>query len=525
MKIQLYKNKYYNIYINKDIEFINEVDGYFRFDTTLLEPSIEIEISDYNSLEYYLDIVTFGGDDIAYLDDSTEIDVDAYVSDNIFNVNYIYIEEFKRYYYVNNIDIVSNKIFRFNCSVDTLMSHKEDILNLDALVSRNEYTYDDTIEDTLAPYEYMLDVEESDVDISTADLTFNPSMNDYYNVYENYVISYLTQGGLDYSRRVIESPNPVLPDVSDTTKGFNNCNRLSVMSLSYVKSLATYLIDHESDATFIMSLVAYPFEIPAYSTIGSLRLGKKQISSVMVHDIISAVSPYYKIGSFRINYENYNSIEPYTKYELFLPYYGYVELKSSDIINSNIEIYYSFDYANGSAKINVINASKNYVIKSVTAQIGIIIPLSRTNNQQLNDEKSQLAIKTSIGVLGSMISMVGGVASSNPFLVANAVAGLTSTIADTSVQLAQMHEKASVSNANGSEGLYGCQIPRIKKTKYIRKNVLDYSKYYGKPLNQRYKLSDLSGYTIVKEIRLNNVTATDTEKADIDSLLKNGIVL
>ena len=525
MKIQLYKNKLYNIYINKDIEFINEVEGYFRYDTTLLEPSIEIEINDYNSLEYYLDIVTSGGDDIAYLDGSSEFDVDAYVSDNIFNVNYIYIEEFKRYYYVNNIDIVSNKIFRFNCSVDTLMSHKEDILNLDALVSRNEFTYDDTIEDNLIPYEYKLDVLESDIDTTTADLSFDASLNDEYDTLHNFIISYFTNGGLNYDNRVIESPNPILPDVSDTTKGITNCNRLDAISLSYVKQLASYLIDNESDATFIMSLIAYPFEIPSSSAIKEFRLGKKNITSVKVYELDSAVSPYYKIGSFHIDYDDFSDIEPYTKYELYLPYYGYVELKSSDILDSNIDIYYSFDYATGSAKINVINASKNYVIKSVTAQIGIIIPLNRTNNQQLNDEKSQLAIKTSIGVLGSMISMVGGVASSNPFLVANAFTGLTSTIADTSVQLNQMHEKASVSNANGFEGLYGCQYPRLKTTKYIKKNILDYNKYYGKPLNQTYKLSELSGYTIVKEIRLNNVTATDTEKADIESLLKNGIVL
>ena len=115
MKIQLFKNKSSNIYINKDIEFINEVEGYFRYDTTLLEPSIEIEIADYNSLDYYLDVVTSDGDDIAYLDDSTEFDVDAYVSENVFNVNYIYIEEFKRYYYVNkviieNINITNNRI-------------------------------------------------------------------------------------------------------------------------------------------------------------------------------------------------------------------------------------------------------------------------------------------------------------------------------------------------------------------------------------------------------------------------------
>lgn len=49
--------------------------------------------------------------------------------------NYCYIEEFYRYYFIDNITNIRNNIWRIDCSVDVLMSFKDAILNLEAIVS------------------------------------------------------------------------------------------------------------------------------------------------------------------------------------------------------------------------------------------------------------------------------------------------------------------------------------------------------------------------------------------------------
>lgn len=46
-----------------------------------------------------------------------------------FNVNYCYISEFNRYYFVDDIVPYPNKIYRLTLRVDVLESYKDDILN------------------------------------------------------------------------------------------------------------------------------------------------------------------------------------------------------------------------------------------------------------------------------------------------------------------------------------------------------------------------------------------------------------
>lgn len=52
-----------------------------------------------------------------------------YSEDSIDHVNYCYISEFNRYYYINHIEQVRKNLYRFKCRVDVLESYKLDILN------------------------------------------------------------------------------------------------------------------------------------------------------------------------------------------------------------------------------------------------------------------------------------------------------------------------------------------------------------------------------------------------------------
>ena len=58
-------------------------------------------------------------------------------SDSYITANYCYCEEFKRYYYINNIDILNGNIFRLSCHCDVLMSHQNAILSSSVIASRS----------------------------------------------------------------------------------------------------------------------------------------------------------------------------------------------------------------------------------------------------------------------------------------------------------------------------------------------------------------------------------------------------
>ena len=56
------------------------------------------------------------------------------------NVNYVYVSELERYYYIRNW-IMENGHISLECEVDVLMSFKESIKNQNVIVSRQETLY------------------------------------------------------------------------------------------------------------------------------------------------------------------------------------------------------------------------------------------------------------------------------------------------------------------------------------------------------------------------------------------------
>lgn len=532
MKLQLFINKSEDIKVNKDIEFINEFTGNLRMPTTLLNPVIDIEISEYNSINSLLDVAylnfitptEYEYADISYVDDE-EYEVDTYTNDtSLFNINYAYIEEFKRYYYIINMDIINNKLFRLYLKEDELNSLKDKFLPLNAFIERNEYYYNDLLEDKELPLNFYCDVSVTKMGGGT--FKFNPSVSP---LNANYMISVLNDTDLDTP---VISGVENLPNVAYTSSGRNQFSNTYAMTWANVNKLARYIVDgHETDATYIISLIAYPFAIPLATGVeDNLIIGhNKSVTDTKVLQPQNTISPYNLVASayIRGSSNSWLDKEPYTTYEIFLPYYDYVEVKSSDVLNKLINIYYAFDYSNGTARIIIYNATDKYVVKSVTANIGIKISVSRTNQQQLDDEKLQLGIKSAISGIASVASIGIGAVTENPYLIASGVSGIVGTATDVASTLATMHDKAQVSSNSSLEGLYGTQDVLIKKTRYTRLNVsdLDYRKFFGKPLNEFRKLNTLLGYTKITDIHLENIDALEDEKDNLKTLLINGIII
>ena len=59
---------------------------------------------------------------------------------NFSQYNYVYISEFKRYYYITDIVSVRTKVWEIHLHVDVLMSFKREILTSHVLLSESEVT-------------------------------------------------------------------------------------------------------------------------------------------------------------------------------------------------------------------------------------------------------------------------------------------------------------------------------------------------------------------------------------------------
>lgn len=105
MTIYLYNNTSENNKLDKSLSNSEEVTGALREKTSVLNPSFNIYV--------------------------------PYVP----TYNYAYIPDFKRYYFITNITFERNNLYRFDLSVDVLMSYKEQIRQLEGVIGRNEFEY------------------------------------------------------------------------------------------------------------------------------------------------------------------------------------------------------------------------------------------------------------------------------------------------------------------------------------------------------------------------------------------------
>lgn len=65
--------------------------------------------------------------------------------------NYVYIPDWGRYYYVDNITAVLGKSFEISCYVDVLKTYASQIRSLNGFVRRQEFEYNDYIPDVKIP--------------------------------------------------------------------------------------------------------------------------------------------------------------------------------------------------------------------------------------------------------------------------------------------------------------------------------------------------------------------------------------
>lgn len=62
--------------------------------------------------------------------------------------NYMYIPDFSRYYFIENITTLNEKTLAISGAVDVLMSFKTDILNGTGIIERNEKNFTKYIQDS-----------------------------------------------------------------------------------------------------------------------------------------------------------------------------------------------------------------------------------------------------------------------------------------------------------------------------------------------------------------------------------------
>lgn len=310
---------------------------------------------------------------------------------------------------------------------------------------------------------------------------------------------------------------PPLPSISITDSGFLTIFNPTTTELA---NLSQYMWSDAFSLDSFKKLVADPMDAVIGLSILPCAIPNGGVGTVNVGNIstgiqmIKAASQWVRVDCGSINvrgqWGTYTDYLPYTKVSIFLPYIGINQLNTDDIIGANIKVVYHIDICTGSLVCYVIITKGGHerLMYTYNSQCAIQVPLTGVSYA------SQMQ-----AVIGAAVTAVtagvAGVAEVGAGLATNAVGGLQKLKPD-------VQRSGSFSQ---SCGLMAQQIPYLIWERPEIRTAANFEKYRGVGSQVTDTISKSKGYTVVDDINLSGLSATDAEKNEIIGLLKGGVII
>ena len=261
---------------------------------------------------------------------------------------------------------------------------------------------------------------------------------------------------------------------------------------------------------FIVSMKVYPSNVPINTDSTSLiNLGFWQ--SAEAYNIVKDRYTTFDCGTLDLkkyygNYLDYNSTV-----SIYLPFIGTRQLNVNEVMGGSINPIYYIDLLTGDCvvQIYVTNTIDKTQLKGVLYQfngnIGIEIPVNSNaySNSYISTAFSCAAGLSAIYAPESSIGMA-----------------MLSNTANEFVRSQGVQKSGSITS---NSGILSILTPYLVIERPIWVKAKNYDKLHGYR-NELYKnLSNLEGYAVIKDIKLNIKGALKEEKEEIERLLKSGI--
>lgn len=200
---------------------------------------------------------------------------------------------------------------------------------------------------------------------------------------------------------------------------------------------------------------------------------------------------------------------PFTDISLYLPFIGIVPLDTNDVMRSTIHVIYGVDVFTG-ACLAMVEISRDGSTVNMYQYAGVCSVDYPLSNVQASN------------MLSGLLTMGAGIAS----IVATG--GISTPAAGAAIGGAAATLKRSVGRSggfSGNSGAMGIKKPYIILERPQTKVAETFKNLSGYPTNYSCKLGDCSGHVVVKHVHVEGINATDTELSQIESLLKDGVLI
>ena len=240
------------------------------------------------------------------------------------------------------------------------------------------------------------------------------------------------------------------------------------------------------------------------------------ITSDVAMNVIS--NQYKKVNCGSVDIQKYvgcfMDYSPYTKISIYLPYIGIRDLSPDDLMGGSINVTYIVDVLTGSCACFISHSVKG-VLYAYNSSCITNVPLTAQNFSG--------AIQNAVSAVISGVGVIAGAATGAAPITAMGAMGLLNSAANTAMN-SKPHIQRS-GNLGGSAGIMSVQKPFIiieRPNLSVPSNV---QHYVGQTSNLTRNLGNCSGFTMVEYIHLHDIPATSEELSEVETLLKQGVIL
>ena len=314
---------------------------------------------------------------------------------------------------------------------------------------------------------------------------------------------------------------PDLPTVSGISTGLVTMYRPSVTELT---SFAHWLYQTPLDDTIIDTLQKLNTDIFSYiialnflplSTASvdasTFKLGpvdSQIVTNKVLYQYIATTETTIKIDEYYGGFQDYS---PLTKVMLYLPFIGFVDLSTDDIMSSTIGLKFHIDLLTGDivAFVKVYGNYTQSTLYTYNGNCASQIPLNGRDYSQIISNVIQG------GVNAGMQALTGN--------SAGAVAGVINTVIDVATSKPVVKRSGSIV---GNAGFLNTYTPYLVIVRPASSHPESYEKFNGRPSNITATLGTLTGYTEIDTMISDGFgNATEEEVNEINRLLKEGVYL
>ena len=297
------------------------------------------------------------------------------------------------------------------------------------------------------------------------------------------------------------------------------------------------LVENISD--MFLSLAMVPFTVPAGSTVSVRWLG---IDTAVSLTLAAQQFLEFDMGSINLGgdtriWRSNSALDysPFSQLGIYLPFIGFRDLDVDDCRNKVMNLKYRIDILSGEC-VAIISLN-GAVLYQFSGNCLTQIPLTNEGMQSL------VADAVQVGLAVAAVSSASGAASGEVAAESAANSGIAGQVAEfrSSLQTTAAGRQLASTTANaviggkpmfnktgsvsGAGGLLAVRQPYLYLKTPVSAIPDYYRRYCGYPCNKTGKLKSFTGYTVVEDIRLNGLTATAPEVAEIYSLLKGGVII